>query len=100
MCDNALNNDAMINSLSNLVPAFTGPMNQTYCFLHIMNLIANSLLCQFDTTKTDLNGSGELEDEELNSNETSDGEGNGMEDKGDNDNNETNNDEGWVDESK
>ncbi|KAF8546724.1 hypothetical protein OG21DRAFT_1383697, partial [Imleria badia] len=48
MCDNASNNDAMIDSLSDLIPAFTGPKNQTCCFLHIVNLIAKSLLCQFD----------------------------------------------------
>ena len=90
----------MIDSLSDLVPAFTGPKNQTCCFLHVINLISKSLLCQFDTAKMDLNGSGELEDEELNLDEINDGNGNGVEDEGNDDNNETDNNEGWVDESK
>lgn len=90
----------MIDSLSDLVPAFAGPTNQTRCFLHVVNLIAKSLLRQFDTAKTDLNGSGELEDEELNETGDGDGDGDGVEDEGDDDDDETDNDEGWVDESK
>lgn len=54
--------------LSDLVLMFAGPVSQTHCFLHIVNLIVKSLLCQFDTmTKNgmDTQAGSELEEEEL-----------------------------------
>ena len=41
----------MIEHLSTLVENFPGPANQTRCFTHILNLVAKSILCQFDVTK-------------------------------------------------
>ena len=50
-CDNALNNDKMINHLATLVNMFPGAANQTQCFTHILNLIAKSVICQFEAAK-------------------------------------------------
>ena len=47
-CDNASNNDTMINVLKELVEDFPGPVNQTRCFAHILNLVVKSILRQFD----------------------------------------------------
>lgn len=47
-CDNASNNDSMINELSRLVPKFPGATNQTRCFLHVLNLVVKSVIKQFD----------------------------------------------------
>ena len=47
-CDNASNNDTMINVLKELVEDFPGPANQTRCFAHILNLVVKSILRQFD----------------------------------------------------
>ncbi|KIK77115.1 hypothetical protein PAXRUDRAFT_167771, partial [Paxillus rubicundulus Ve08.2h10] len=49
--DNASNNDAMIEELEELVPVFSGLTIHTRCFLHIINLIAKSLIWQFDVKK-------------------------------------------------
>ncbi|KAF8548495.1 hypothetical protein OG21DRAFT_1374013, partial [Imleria badia] len=46
--DNASNNDAMVHVLGELVPAFGGAPSQTRCFLHVVNLIAKSLIHQFN----------------------------------------------------
>ena len=51
MCDNALNNDMMIDELADLLENFLGPSNCTRCFLHIINLVAKTLLKQFDLPK-------------------------------------------------
>jgi hypothetical protein len=103
MCDNASNNDAMIEALSNIIPAFAGPASETRCFLHIVNLIAKSLLRQFDAMKTDLNGTdpdGEVEDEDQNGH--GEIEGGCMEDVDESlrEEDEADNDKGWVDESR
>jgi hypothetical protein len=42
-CDNASNNDTMIDALSDLLTVFLGASNQTRCFDHIVNLIAKSV---------------------------------------------------------
>ena len=58
----------MITELSQLVPMFAGAASQTHCFLHVINLIAMSVLCQFDvkSMKTkDIKLDEEIEDEEL-----------------------------------
>ena len=50
-CDNASNNDKMVEHLATLVEHFPGAANQTHCFTHILNLVAKSVLCQFDVKK-------------------------------------------------
>jgi hypothetical protein len=50
-CDNALNNDKMIEHLATLIDTFLGAANQTRCFTHIFNLVAKSVLCQFEAPK-------------------------------------------------
>jgi hypothetical protein len=49
--DNASNNDKMIKHLSNMLDDFPGPANQTRCFMHMVNLIAKSILKPFDIQK-------------------------------------------------
>ena len=41
----------MIDELIDLLPNFPGSVNRCHCFLHIVNLIAKSLLKQFDVSK-------------------------------------------------
>jgi hypothetical protein len=55
-CDNASNNDKMIEHLSTLIENFPGAANQTRCFSHILNLVAKSILRQFDVPKKDGDG--------------------------------------------
>ena len=50
--DNASNNDTMIEHLANLIESFPGAANQTRCFTHILNLIAKSVLRQFEAPKS------------------------------------------------
>jgi hypothetical protein len=47
-CDNASNNDTMIDELGDLVDSFAGATNRTRCFAHIINLIAKTIIRQFD----------------------------------------------------
>jgi hypothetical protein len=51
-CDNASNNDTMVTTLGDLLVAFPGDTNRTQCFDHIINLIAKSIIKQFDVSKT------------------------------------------------
>jgi hypothetical protein len=51
-CDNATNNDSMINELKDLLENFSGAENRTRCFAHIINLIAQTIIRQFDVPKT------------------------------------------------
>ncbi|KAG1760280.1 hypothetical protein EDD22DRAFT_757666, partial [Suillus occidentalis] len=51
ICDNASNNDTMVNELSDLLEDFPGETNRTRCFLHIINLVAKTLIRQFDVPK-------------------------------------------------
>ncbi|KAF8156433.1 hypothetical protein BJ912DRAFT_831093, partial [Pholiota molesta] len=46
-CDNTSNNDVMI---AKLPPEFSA-VNQTLCFLHVVNLTAHSLVRQFNVPK-------------------------------------------------
>ena len=41
----------MVEHLATLIEHFPGAANQTCCFMHILNLVAKSILCQFDVTK-------------------------------------------------
>ena len=99
-CDNAANNNTMIKALSELVPTFMGTASQTRCFLHVINLIAKTLLHQFDAKKADLRDTelakigvdGETAADTLSES--------GQGDLDFDDNTEaTNNVEGWIDES-
>ncbi|KAG2342365.1 hypothetical protein BDR05DRAFT_886472 [Suillus weaverae] len=49
--DNASSNNTMITELADMVGHFGGKTAWTCCFLHIVNLIAKSLLKQFDIPK-------------------------------------------------
>jgi len=49
--DNASSNDTMITELADMVGHFGGKTAQTCCFLHVVNLVAKSLLKQFDVPK-------------------------------------------------
>lgn len=53
MCDNASNNNMMVDDLEALVPMFGGSASHTHCFLHTVNLVAKSLIHKFDVTKKD-----------------------------------------------
>jgi hypothetical protein len=101
-CDNASNNNTMVEELDNILTSFS-PVNRTRCFTHILNLVSKSLLRQFDVKKDDKSGrdiddnervlldlAGDIEHEESDmakANDTVDGE---MDDD--------DNLEGWVDE--
>ncbi|KAG1812699.1 hypothetical protein EV424DRAFT_1277463, partial [Suillus variegatus] len=47
-CDNASNNNVMVENLAAEVPAFGGAASHTRCFLHTVNLVAKSLIREFD----------------------------------------------------
>jgi len=47
-CDNAANNDTMIEELESLLEDFPGAPNRARCFTHILNLVVKSILKQFD----------------------------------------------------
>jgi hypothetical protein len=51
-CDNTSNNDTMIQALGELINMFSGEARRTCCFEHIVNLIAKSIIQQFDVPKT------------------------------------------------
>ena len=51
--DNASNNDKMIEHLAVVIDTFPGAPNQTRCFAHILNLVAKSILRQFEGLKKD-----------------------------------------------
>ena len=97
----------MIEELQELIPEFAGSASHTCCFLHIVNLIAKSLIRQFDAKKT---GEGdheladlqkELEEEEATCqdrvpvDESDDEAEEEVDNKVDK---KVDNDEGWVDE--
>ena len=50
-CDNASANNTMIDKLSELLEEFPGSANHTRCFNHILNLVAKSVMKQFDLPK-------------------------------------------------
>jgi len=51
----------MVKHLATLVENFPGAANQTQCFTHILNLVAKSVLRQFDVTKKAANDSPDLD---------------------------------------
>ena|SRR5260221_9425465 len=81
--DNASNNNKMIERLTELIDGFPGAANQTRCFTHILNLVAKSILRQFEAPKakgdsindamTELEAiAGELEDDDVPADEEGD----------------------------
>jgi hypothetical protein len=54
-CNNASNNNKMIHQLEGLIDEFKGPESQTCCFTHILNLIAKSIIQQFDVPRAQAN---------------------------------------------
>ncbi|KAA1479016.1 hypothetical protein DENSPDRAFT_751612, partial [Dentipellis sp. KUC8613] len=50
-CDNASANDVMVDELAELIDGFSGQVARTRCFAHVVNLVAKSLLRQFDVPK-------------------------------------------------
>jgi hypothetical protein len=46
--DNASNNDTFITELADRIETFDGNSSCTRCFLHILNLVAKTILAQFD----------------------------------------------------
>ena len=93
-CDNAKNNDVMIQELETLTLEFAGFASHTRCFLHIVNLVAKSMLCQFDAKKVTIKRDSEmaalvdeLAEEEAMADEIED-----------DDDKEVDNEDGWIDE--
>ena len=98
-CDNATNNDVMIEELEILTPEFAGFASHTRCFLHIVNLVAKALLRQFDAKKTTVKRDNELAaladelaKEEAMVDEIDD------DDDDDDDNKKVDNEDGWINE--
>ena len=50
-CDNMSNNDMMIENLVMIILKISGKVNQSQCLVHIVNLVAKIILCQFDKSK-------------------------------------------------
>ena len=50
-CDNTAPNDTMIDELELVLEDFPGAVNRTRCFTHILNLVAKSVMKQFDLLK-------------------------------------------------
>ena len=101
-CDNATNNDVMIQELETLTPEFAGFASHTRCFLHIVNLVAKALLRQFDAKKTTVKRDNELAawadelaKEEVMVDEIDDDD---RDDDDDSDNKKVDNEDGLVDE--
>ena len=91
-CDNASNNDTMIEELANRLDDFPGPANQTRCFTHVLNLVVKSIIRQFDSPNS-------KNDKHLNeaTNEMLSFAGN-IELEGEEGRDEDDNVEGWIDE--
>ena len=53
--DNASNNETVVNKLEDMIPEFEGEMARACCFLHVINLVAKSLISQFDAHNMDQN---------------------------------------------
>ena len=50
-CDNASNNDGMVESLTKILIHFPGAANRAQCTAHIVNLVSKIVLRQFDAKK-------------------------------------------------
>ena len=76
--DNALNNDKMIEHLAVLIKTFPRAPNQTRCFAHILNLVAKSVLHQFEAPKKGI----AMDGKELATVDEIEGDDNGASDSG------------------
>ena len=103
-CDNASSNDWMIESLGARLVEFPGPANRARCFTHILNLVVKSIMYQFDVssersgadngaTRELLRLAGDIETEELDTQDELEDSPQEQEEGPRNDN-----DEGFVDE--
>ena len=110
-CDNASNNDVMIDKLQESIPEFSGSASHTCCFLHIVNLIAKLLIRQFDAKKAGAEGDHEMAElqREFEEEEAFQGRDIEIDDEDEDDDEDDNklaeekkvdNDEGWVDEAE
>ena len=89
----------MIRELAELVPGFEGEVSHTRCFLHVINLVAKSLIHQFDTRggQTDVDGEQQEHTDEPEVPEDSPSEA-AATDESDDEDAATDNDDGFVDE--
>ena len=76
----------MVKELEKTLVNFPGEASRTHCFCHIINLVAKSVITQFDVPN-DVNLARQMEVEEARQQ---------LEDK--QENKDTDDDEGWVDE--
>ena len=101
-CDNASCNDMMIDKLAELLKHFPGAANRTRCFAHILNLVAKSVIRQFDVAKGEADGA--LSSAEKALQDLADGVdledlvAQGEEEVEDDEIEEDRNEEGWIDE--
>lgn len=51
----------MIKELASSIPTFPGVENQVRCFAHVLNLVAKTIIRQFDVEKTARTSDGDLE---------------------------------------
>lgn len=63
--DNVSPNDVMTDELVDMLPKFLGQANHCRCFLHVVNLIAKTLLKQFDIPKKDVESALDAAEREL-----------------------------------
>ncbi|KAG1796837.1 uncharacterized protein BJ212DRAFT_1290239, partial [Suillus subaureus] len=98
-CDNMSNNNVMIKDLAILVPEFAGSASHTQCFLHTVNLVAKSLIHDFDVAKKEANKAlyGKEVANEIDELRTNDENEEDVIISQDLDNELIDNDEGWVD---
>ena len=61
-CDSVALNDVMVEELKKLVEGFCGEAAWVHCFSHVINLVAKSVIKQFDVPK---NGGKDVVDEAL-----------------------------------
>ena len=101
-CDNASNNDTMIEALKDRLKIFPGESHRTRCFDPIVNLVAKSIIQQVDVPKATGNESFDdvlrelmVSAKDLDKEELATREGEHSESKGDEDDTD-----GWVDEQE
>ncbi|KAG6851602.1 hypothetical protein C0991_007760, partial [Blastosporella zonata] len=54
-CDNATNNDVMIEKMGEMLTGFQGDPSRVRCFAHVINLVVKSIITQFDLPKRKAN---------------------------------------------
>ena len=80
-CDNASANDTMVSALANIISQYRGPADRVWCMAHIVNLVVQITLRQFDAPKKKKNDSDNVEvAEDLDIEERDAGDGDGEDD--------------------